>query len=62
MGSGELKFDIHFTKANDTKIYFYIDSTNLKGIAIATEKYSIEDIDDASIFDFSSRVRTLEED
>ena len=51
-------FELKFSKASDTSIHIYSDPSSIDGIAIASNKYSIEDIKDASIYDMSSRTRT----
>lgn len=55
----DLLFDIKFSKASDDCIHLYNDPATIEKIAIAKDKYSIKHIADASIFDFSSRSRTI---
>ena len=57
LGSGSCEFLTHWSKADDTSIYCYSDSTNLV-LAVAPMGTELSAISDASLLDFTSRVRT----
>jgi hypothetical protein len=59
LGEGNYEFLTRWTKGSDTTIYCYRDSTNLS-IALAPKDSRLQDITDASLLDFSSRVRSPE--
>lgn len=61
IGNNECVFETRWSKASDCSIYLYKDSTNLQGIAIALDLEQIADARDASIYDMSSRLRTVNE-
>lgn len=61
VGNGECVFETHWSKASDTSIHVYRDGTNIQGLAVALDAKEFADIRDASIFNMSSRVRTLKE-
>lgn len=58
IGAGNCEFLTHWSKASDTSIYCYSDGTNL-ALAVAPLSTELRAIPDASLFDFTSRVRTL---
>ncbi len=53
-------FETAWSKASDTSIHIYNDPPSINRLAVVKNKANISDIDDASAFDFSSRVRTAE--
>lgn len=57
IGQNELMFELHFSKSSDRNIQLTNDPTSVRYIAIAKGKKSINEIEDARIFDGSSRVR-----
>jgi hypothetical protein len=57
IGQGELMFELDFSKSSDRNIQLYNDPISIRSVAIAKGKESISEIEDAQIFDFSSRVR-----
>jgi hypothetical protein len=61
IGKDDLQFETKWSKASDTSIHLYNDPPSISGVAIAREIYRIKDVKNASIFDMSSRVRTLQE-
>ena len=61
LGEGNYEFLTHWTKRSDTTIYCYRDGTN-SSIALAPKNSKLQDITDASLLDFSSRVRSPELD
>lgn len=59
IGQESLLFEISFSKANNSSIYVYNDAPSLDTVAIAKGINSFEEIEDARIYDGSSRVRTV---
>lgn len=59
IGTGATEFETRWSKASNTSIHLYNDPPSIHGIAIARGATSIEQIRDASIYDFTSRSRTL---
>lgn len=57
IGQGELAFVLAFSKSSDTNIQLYNDPHEINTVAIAKGIEHIADIEDARIFDGSSRVR-----
>ena len=57
LGIGKCEFLTRWSKASDTSIHCYSDSTNLV-VAVAPMGTELLAITDASVFDFTSRVRT----
>lgn len=57
IGQGELMFELDFSKSSDRNIQLYNDPASIRSVAIAKGKESITEIEDARIFDGSSRVR-----
>ena len=53
------QFVLKFSKASKTYIHLYNDPETIKTIAIVKDKSNIYDIDDATQYDTSSRVRAL---
>lgn len=60
IGEGHLEFDTHWSKACNTSIHCYTDSTNLRGIALAPKDAEIKSIPSIDKLDFTNRVRTPE--
>jgi hypothetical protein len=60
IGEGYFEFDTHWSKASNTSIHCYIDSTNLQGIALVPRGANIAQIPAIGELDFTSRVRTPE--
>jgi hypothetical protein len=58
LGVGNCEFLTHWSKAGNTSIHCYSDSTNLV-LAVAPMGTELAAISNASLFDFTSRVRTL---
>lgn len=54
------EFETCWSKASDISIHLYNDPASINGIAIARGATGFEQISDASTYDFSSRVRTLQ--
>ncbi len=59
IGQGCLLFEISFSKGSDTSIHVYNNTPSLDTVAIAKDVSNIEEIEDARIYDSSSRVRTV---
>lgn len=57
IGQGELMFELDFSKSSDRNIQLLNDPASIRSVAIAKGKESITEIEDARIFDGSSRVR-----
>ncbi len=57
LGSGNCEFLTRWSKAGDTTIHCYSDSTNVS-VAVAPVGVELPSITDGSLLDFSSRVRT----
>ncbi|MBO1056702.1 MAG: HNH endonuclease [Dolichospermum sp. JUN01] len=57
LGEGNFEFLTHWSKGSDTTIYCYRDSTNVE-VALAPKNIQLQDIRDASLLNFSSRVRS----
>jgi len=60
IGDGHFEFDTHWSKASNTAIHCYTDSTNLRGLALAPRGVDLQDIPPVENLDFTSRVRTAE--
>lgn len=58
IGQGALGFELKFAKASDRYIYLCNDPKSIKTVAIVKDKQSICDIDDAGVYDGSSRARS----
>ena len=54
-------FELKFSKASDTSIHIYNDPNSIKWVAIADKIYDMYSIEDASIFNMSSRTRNPKE-
>lgn len=60
IGKPPYEFETRWSKASNTSIHCYTDTTNLRGLALAPKEKSIEQVDDMNALDFTSRVRTPE--
>ncbi|MCG1037580.1 hypothetical protein [Polaribacter sargassicola] len=60
IGKNELTFETKWSKASNQSIYLYNDPAIISGIAIADTKNQMNEIKDATEFDFSSRCRTVQ--
>ncbi|MBD2683088.1 MULTISPECIES: hypothetical protein [Nostoc] len=59
LGDGNYEFLTHWSKASDTTIHCYQDATNVS-VALAPKNTRLQDITDASLYNFTSRVRSPE--
>lgn len=59
IGSGVTSFETAWSKASDTSIHLMNDPPSIHGVAIARGATDIDQIEDASAYDFSSRSRTV---
>ncbi len=57
IGQDNLAFELDFSKSSDENIQLYNDPTSIKTVAIVKDKNSITEINDARVYDGSSRVR-----
>ncbi|NQZ25034.1 MAG: toll/interleukin-1 receptor domain-containing protein [Colwellia sp.] len=57
IGQGQLAFELDFSKSSDRCIQLYNDPQNIRTVAVVKDRHSISDIDDARVYDGSSRVR-----
>ncbi len=55
IGEGEKRFDLKWGKHGEGSVYLYNDPGNIRAIAVA-DKLSIDEIEDASSYNISSRV------
>lgn len=58
VGAGDYSFVTAWSTAGSSAIHAYTDGQGIRSVAIAVGKANITDIDDATLFDPSSRVRT----
>lgn len=58
VGSGDMAFETAWSSGGSSAIHAYNDPSSIRTVALATAASRIEDINDARIFDTSSRVRT----
>ena len=58
IGSGAYVFETKWSKASDQSIHVYSDPTSILTVALVKDKQEISSIDDARIYDGSSRIRT----
>lgn len=59
IGNHEMQFETMWTKADDKSIYVYNDPGTIKTVAIADGNSKITEIKDGSIYDTTSRARTV---
>ncbi|MEZ4784897.1 MAG: toll/interleukin-1 receptor domain-containing protein [Candidatus Kapaibacterium sp.] len=57
IGSGDMVFETMWSGGSNSAIHVYSDSSSIHNLALAIGAKEITDIDDASAFDTSSRVR-----
>ena len=57
IGQNELMFELDFSKSSDRCIQLYNDPASIKSVAVVKDKSEIIDIEDARLYDASSRVR-----
>lgn len=62
IGKNKYAFGTKWTKASDKSIHLYSDHETIDSIALADNVMVFEEIKNADAFDFTSRVRMLEED
>lgn len=60
IGADATAFETQWSKGSDTSIRLYNDPQSIHGIAVARGATAIEQITDASAYDFTSRSRTLQ--
>lgn len=61
IGQGKLFFETMWSKADDQSIHLYSDPPSMAGVAEAPELRGLDELRDPSRYDFSSRVRTIQE-
>lgn len=59
IGQGALLFELKFSKASDRSIHLCNDAASIDTIALVKDKAQIKDIEDARVYDGSSRLRTI---
>lgn len=59
IGQDQLGFELDFSKSSDICIQLYNDPQNIRTVAVVKDRQSVLEIDDARIYDGSSRVRRL---
>ena len=57
LGAGDMAFETDWSRASNTTIHVYDDPASILTVALADGARAIGDIEDASIYDTSSRVR-----
>jgi hypothetical protein len=57
-GTGDMAFETAWTAAGNNSIHAYTDRPSIRSVALVTSGHEIKDIQDATLFDSSSRVRT----
>lgn len=60
IGTDATAFETQWSKGSDTSIHLYNDPQSIHGIAVARGATAIEQITEASAYDFTSRSRTLQ--
>ena len=58
IGSGAYMFETRWSKASDQRIYIYNNPPSIRTVALVKDKQAISSIDDARVYDGSSRHRT----
>jgi hypothetical protein len=58
LGAGDMAFETAWSGASNTAIHAYTDPPSIRSVALAVGLKEIADINDATVFDPSSRVRT----
>ena len=59
IGQGELLFETAWSKASNTAIYLYNDPQSIRTVAIVKDTVNINEIEDARMYDCSSRARRV---
>lgn len=59
IGNGYFLFETKWSKASDVSIHVYNDASSIDSIALANTTTELKDVKDFSIFDYSSRCRTV---
>jgi hypothetical protein len=62
VGNGDMLFETHWSRAGTDSIHAYNDAPSIRSIAIADGKRDFSELEDVSIFDNSSRVRSPQRD
>lgn len=60
IGRAPYEFETRWSKASNTSIHCYIDGTNIRAVGLAAKGTNLEELDDTSSLDFTSRVRSPE--
>jgi hypothetical protein len=60
IGDGVFEFETKWSKASNTSIHCYNDSTNIRGIALAPRGAKLANVTNATVLDFTSRSRKPE--
>ncbi len=60
IGEGHFEFETRWTKASNTSIHCYTDSTNIRSIALVPKGATLKSIPPVEKLDFTSRVRAPE--
>ena len=58
LGAGDMAFETAWSGASNTAIHVYTNPPSIRSVALATGVRAIGDIEDASVYDTSSRVRS----
>lgn len=58
IGSGAYMFETEWSKASDRSIHVYSDPPSIRTVALVKDKQEISSIDDARVYDGSSRARS----
>jgi hypothetical protein len=58
IGEAHFEFDTHWSRASNTSIHCYTDSTNIRGLALAPHGATLKSIPAVDQLDFTNRVRT----
>ena len=58
LGTGDMAFETAWSGASNTAIHAYTDPPSIRTVALAVGAKAIKDIEDGSIYDTSSRVRS----
>ncbi|MDD3313766.1 hypothetical protein [Pseudodesulfovibrio sp.] len=61
IGNDSLLFELQFGKASGDSIHVYNDPPSISGIALASDARTISQIDDATVYDMTSRSRMPQE-
>jgi hypothetical protein len=61
IGEGYFLFETKWSKASDQSIHAYTDAESIDSLALAKDIKDIHEMSDVSVFDYSSRCRTVQE-